>query len=292
MDPPAPPNTPAPGRSVAGRVRGIAESRQVAAARSRYEGSWADDLVKQLKALDLGNWTMIFGAQLLWSTLPLLILLSSLASERIDDDLSRHLGLNAQGARVVKDLFRSSPTASLVPIATGVLFALAGTIAVVSSIQILYERAFDQSHRGWRDWPRLVAWLAVLIAALIAEGFIGKPVETAVGPVIMLLVRFLVATVFIWWSMHFLLAGRTPWRELIRAALVTAALWLALYLFSAITFSDTIVSDSRLYGTIGVVFTLLTWFILIATALVLGAAVGAVWHRRAGSDSHVAELAD
>jgi membrane protein len=231
---------------------------------------------------------MGFGAQLLWSTLPLLILLSSLASVRLDDDLSRHLGLNAQGARVVQDLFRSSPTFSLVPIVTGVLFALAGTIAVVSSIQVLYERVFDQPQRGLRDVPRLMAWLAVLLAALIGEALIGKPLLTAIGPVIMILVRFLVATLFIWWTMHFLLAGRTPWHVLFRAALVTAALWLVLYLFSSLSFSDTMVSDSKLYGAIGAVFTLLTWFVLIATALVLGAVFGAVWQRRAGSDPRVA----
>jgi membrane protein len=288
MSPPGPPNTPAPGRSVAGRVRGIAAAPPVAAARTRYEGSSIQDLFTLLKSLDLGNWTMGFGAQLLWSTLPLLILLSSLASGRIDDDLSRHLGLDAQGARVIRDLFRHSPTFSLVPIATGLLFALAGTIAVVSSIQVLYERVFDQPRRGWRDYPRLVAWLAVLLATLIGEGLIGKPVLKAIGPVIMILVRFLVATLFLWWTMHFLLAGRTPWRVLFRAALVTAALWLVLYLFSSLSFSDTMVSDSNLYGAIGAVFTLLTWFVLIATALVLGAAFGAVWQRRAGSNPHVA----
>ena len=80
--------------------------------------------------------------------------------------------------------------------------------------------------------------------------------------------------------MHFLLAGRAPWRVLLRPAFVTALLWIALALFSTISLSSSIVSDSKLYGTIGVVFTLLTWFILIATVVVLGAALGAVWQDR------------
>lgn len=33
---------------------------------------------------------------------------SSLADERIDDDLSRHRGLNGQGAKVLRGLFRNS----------------------------------------------------------------------------------------------------------------------------------------------------------------------------------------
>jgi uncharacterized BrkB/YihY/UPF0761 family membrane protein len=63
---------------------------------------------------------------------------------------------------------------------------------------------------------------------------------------------------------------------------VTALLWLALAGLSSISLSSSIVSDSKLYGTIGVVFTLLTWFILVATVLVLGACFGAVWQKRKG----------
>ena len=46
-----------------------------------------------------------------------------------------------------------------------------------------------------------------------------------------------------------------------------------------------VVDDSKTYGTIGVVFTFLTWFILIATVIVVGAALGAVWLNRRGVGS-------
>ena len=65
------------------------------------------DLRARLKALDLVNWTTVFGAELLSSVLPLLILLSSLANERVDDDVSRHIGVNAEGAHIVRGLFRN-----------------------------------------------------------------------------------------------------------------------------------------------------------------------------------------
>jgi hypothetical protein len=110
----------------------------------------------------------MFGAALLWSALPLIILLSSLANERIDDDLSRHIGLNGQGAHIVHSLFRGTPAHAVEPILT---FAL----------------------------------------------------------------------------------------------------------FSSVYFSPILISDSRTYGTIGVVFTLLTWFFLIGGVVVLGAVLGATW---------------
>jgi len=182
--------------------------QRLAAARRRYEGSWVQDLRARLKALDLVNWTTVFGAELLWSVLPLLILLSSLANERVDDDVSRHIGVNAEGAHIVRGLFRNSPTLSLVPILTGLIFAIAGTIAVAGSLQVLYERAFDIAQRKWRDIPRAVAWLVVLLGALVAEGTVSKPVRTTTGLVVELLVRFVAALIFFWWTMHFLLAGR------------------------------------------------------------------------------------
>jgi membrane protein len=256
--------------------------RLVNAARARYEGSSAEAIVGQLKALDTFNWTTIFGAELLWSALPFLILLSSLANERIDDDLSRHIGLNSRGAGIVARLFRHAPTHAVVPIVTGLLFALAGVIAVVASVQVLYERVFNLEPRGWRDLPRYLAWVGIVLAALIAEGSVSGT-ERLAGPVVQALVTFVLVAIFFAWTIHFLLDGRVPWRRVIRPALVTALLWVGLTLFSSAYFSSTVVDDTKTYGTIGAVFTFLTWFILIGTVVVLGAACGSVWDQRAGS---------
>jgi membrane protein len=87
-------------------------------------------------------------------------------------------------------------------------------------------------------------------------------------------------TVFFWWSIHFVLGGRESWRRTLPAAIATALFWIGLGVFAGIYFSSTIVSDSKTYGTIGVTFTLVTWFIAIGAVITLGAAVGAVWQRR------------
>jgi membrane protein len=256
--------------------------RLVKVARARYEGSSVEAIVGQLKALDTFNWTTIFGAELLWSALPFLILLSSLANERIDDDLSRHIGLNSRGAGIVARLFRHAPTHAVVPIVTGLLFALAGVIAVVASVQVLYERVFNLEPRGWRDLPRYLAWIGIVLAVLIAEGSVSGT-ERLAGPVVQALVTFVLVAIFFAWTIHFLLDGRVPWRRVTRPALVTALLWVGLTLFSSAYFSSTVVDDTKTYGTIGAVFTFLTWFILIGTVIALGAACGSVWDQRAGA---------
>jgi membrane protein len=274
-DPPSPERGARPGARARAR-------RWLSAVPRRLEGTWLGDFVTRLKALDIIEWTTTFGAELLWSVLPLLILLSVLANTRIEDDLSRHIGLNDRGAHIFESTFRNAPSHAFVPIATGLIIAFAGTVAVVASIQALYERAFDQEHRGRRDVLRLIVWVVVLIAVLVAQALISRPVRDAVGPVVQGFVRLLEATLFFWWTMHFLLAGRERWRDLLRPAGVTALLWLGLAFFSSRYFSSVIISDSKQFGTIGVVFTLLTWFILIGFVFVLGAAWGAVWQQRRG----------
>jgi len=85
---------------------------------------------------------------------------------------------------------------------------------------------------------------------------------------------------FFWWSMHFLQAGRRPWRELFVGAFATGVFWIGLGVFASLYFPGTIGSDSRLYGPIGVIFSLVTWFIAIGAVIALGAVVGASWEAR------------
>jgi membrane protein len=249
--------------------------------RSRLRGSSIEELAARLKALDFGNAIVLFGAALLLSVLPLIILLSSLANERIDDDLSRHLGLDSRGAHIIRGLFRTTPSHSAGSIVLGALIALAGTMAVASSLQRIYAVVFNQQQRGWRDLPRFAVWVAGLLLGVTGAAAYDNPLREAVGPVVRALASFLLVMIFIAWTMHLLLAGRVPWRQLIRPAFVTSLLWLGLALFSSAYFSSAIISEHRLYGTIGVVFILLTWFIAIGAVIVLGAAWGAVWQDRA-----------
>jgi membrane protein len=265
---------------------------QAAAVRGRYEGSWGEDILIQLKALHFFDWTTIFGAELLWSALPFIIVLSSVANTRIDDQLSSHIGLNSRAAHIVETLFRSSPSHAVVPIVTGLLFSFAGVVALVASLQVVYERLFDQEQRGWHDLPRYLVWVVVVLGLLVAEGIIDHPERKAAGPVVQALLTFVIATIFFFWTMHFLLDGRVPWRRLVRPALVTAFLWVVLAFFSSLFFSTTVIDDSKTYGTIGVVFTFLTWFILIGTVIVLGAACGAVWEARGDRGAFAVDPSD
>jgi membrane protein len=269
--PAAPPETPQ-------RVR---DAKLLAAARAWYHGSLAQDFARRLKDLDFSSQIMLFGAGLLVSLLPLLILLSAFARQRVDDDIALRLGLDQRAAGIVTHLLRSTPAALNAATATSLLFVAAGTLAVAGSLQQIYEKVFGQEHRGIRGAHRLPIWVAALCLVVALESVAGRSARDAsAGAVLAELVTVAIMAPFFWWTMHFLLAGRVPWRKLLPSAVLTGAFFAGLGVFSKFYFSSTINSDSKTYGAIGAVFGLLTWFIAIGAVIILGAVAGAAWQDR------------
>lgn len=253
------------------------------ARRSGFERSWAAAVAERLAAARFFSAIALFGSTMLLSALPLIIVLGSIANQRVDDDVSRHIGLDSHGAAIVRTLFRTSPAHDTGAIVPAVIIGLLGTITAVQILQEVYERAFGLERRGWRDVWRFVVWVGVLLAVLAAEGVARGPLRSAGGTVLQAVASLAVLTVFFIWTMHFLLAGRLPLRSLVRPGLLTALFWIGLAIFSSQVFSSTLVSDSRLYGTIGVMFTFLSWFLAVGAVLVLGACAGAVWQERSAA---------
>lgn len=250
--------------------------------RSRYAGSAAEDLFKRLGALDFGNWILIFGATLLLTILPIILLLSSLASLRVDDDLARHLDLSRPGSVVFDSLFKSAPVRFDSGFVLSFIIGVASAVGVAITVQILYERVFEKPHRrSWQNVVRCGVWALILAGNLIADGAVSRELRGSPGRAVLSgAVTVVAGTLFFWWTMHFLLAGREPWERLLRSAVTTSVFWVGLGVFSHFYFSSSMISDNKLYGTIGVVFDLVTWFVAVGAVLMLGAVVGVVWDTR------------
>jgi membrane protein len=251
--------------------------KALAAAQTRYRGSYWQHFFHELGELEFFDQTMLFAAGLLISLIPFLILVSSFASQRVDDDISLRMGLDHRAADIVSGLFKSAPASFDAGTVITLLILIAGVVTVSSSFQLIYEKAFHLEHR--RNLWRLLVWTAALCGALVVESLVDRPArETSAG----LVELFTVATFtpFYWWTMHFLLGGRVGWRRLLPAAIATGVFSAGLGVFSTIYFSSTIISDSKTYGTIGAVLSLMTWFIAIGSVVILGAVAGAVWQAR------------
>jgi membrane protein len=250
--------------------------------RARYEGSFAQDFFKGLAAVDFGDRIIIFGACLLLSVLPLIIVLSAYAGHHIENDIAQHLGLSTQGDHVVEGLFKASVSGFDLAVFVSLLMSFAGTIAVARSVEVIYERAFQHPPLTRANgWLRCLVWVLLVAAVAIGDAAVGKTLrDDPAGAAVISVVEFVGFTLFFWWSIHFLLAGRETWRAALPAAIATSAFWLGLGAFAAFYFSSSVVSDSKTYGPIGVTFTLVTWFVAMGAVVTLGAVFGAVWQRR------------
>jgi membrane protein len=156
----------------------------------------------------------------------------------------------------VDHLFTSAPATLDAATATSLVFLVFGMLAVASSLQQIYEKVFGQDHhRGLGELSRLLTWIVVLCGAVVVESLAERPVSTAAaGGWLAPLVTVAIMTPFFWWTMHFLLAGRVAWRTLLPSALITGVFYGGLGVFSKFYFSETIISDSKTYGTIGAIF--------------------------------------
>jgi membrane protein len=255
--------------------------RPLAPARGWYSGSVVQDFVQRLRGLSFVDTVTIFGATFLFSVLPLFIIISTFAGRRIEWDLTHHLGLNNAAAHVVDDLFQQSPSHPVSAVVIGLVLAVAGTYCLASSIQRIYEQLFGVSRHKHDNMLRLLLWIVPFCLWFVYDSAITQVFKGVPGGKLLEgLAIFAGSTAFFLWSMHFLLAGGVGWRRLLRPALVTGAFWIGLGWFASVYFSSTIISDSRLYGTVGVIFSLLTWFIAIAAVIILGALTGVVWEDR------------
>lgn len=246
----------------------------------RFSSSALGHVWRRLDSLDFLDRGMLFSAVLLLGFVPFLIIVQSLAGRSTSTAVIKHFGLSATAATAVSEVFTSpSATSSAISGPSYVLFVLGG-VAAATAIQGLYESVFDLEPRGMRDTGRRLVWLATLVGLIFVASWGGAAVRHHLGPVVMAIMALVLATGFWWFTMWILLAGRKPWAELFPSALATSVCWLGLGLFFRAYMSSTITTNYAKYGPIGVVFSIMSFFIGVGVVIILGAIFGLVWQER------------
>ena len=108
----------------------------------------------------------------------------------------------------------------------------------------------------------------------------NERLASLVSGLIMLAAGLAAFTGFWWFTMWLLLAGRISWRTLFPSACATGVFWLGMEVVFSFFFSGMVISNSKEYGPIGIIFALMAWLIAIGVVVILGAVTGIVWQER------------
>lgn len=86
----------------------------------------------------------------------------------------------------------------------------------------------------------------------------------------------MISTALWWWSQYLLLGGRIRWIPLFPGALLCGAAVTGLGLVAQVYLPRAMSTSVKQFGPYGVVFTSLSWLIVVFTALTLAIALGKV----------------
>jgi len=256
------------------------------------QGSHAVDWVRataagtfwsRLNTVDFMNSSLQFAALAVLCLFPFLIIFSAKSGGDARHALIARLGLDQQAAQDVNQLMSSGRHAVTALSIVGAAVVIVGAIGVASTLQLWYQRVYDQppARKLTRQLADRLLWLAGLLGYLTVQDFTFIHLKHAgPGRAPIYVSTFILALAFYWWTPHVLLLGRVAWARLFPAAVATAVCVTGLGVFSALVFSGQIVSSDADYGSIGVMMVLLSYLIGLGVCIHLGAVAGRMWNER------------
>jgi membrane protein len=248
----------------------------------RAKGTAPVRIYSRLNAVDFMNSAFNFSVLIVVGLFPVLVVITDLTGRDIRKTIITRMGLNAQAARDVDGLIGTGRGALATLSVIGAAFLVLCAIGIASTLQSWYQRVYDVAPP--EDWKKplvnRVIWFVGFVLYIAVQVQIGQQTGPAGGRALTFVAEFVAATFFWWWTLHVLLLGQMGWRTLFPAGLVTSICVTGLGVFSALLFSNSIVSSEKSYGPIGVMTVLLSYCIGFGVCLHIGAVVGRMWNER------------
>lgn len=202
----------------------------------------------------------------------------SAGDSHLAEDVARELGLTGDAASIVTDAVVAAQRSRRLTTVVGVV----GLVWLGSSFAVVVANAFDAAWhvpgRGSRDRIRGLAWLlgaGLLFAAAMGATALWELLPGVFAPLV--LVTSLATNAAVWMWTSWILPNRTwtGWRVIAVPALLAAVAAEILKVIGAYVVPRYIKSSSELYGTIGVVFAILLWLLVLGRVVVYVAVVEA-----------------
>ncbi len=238
-------------------------------------------LAEQLVRINILDLATRLAAQVFLTAMPLLFALAAFAPsfvrQQLVDSIRTLFGLTGAPLDQLKELYQSGEDDTFVQTsgAIGVLMALLSATACARVVQRLCEKSWELPKSGarivvWRWFAWLCSWVVILI--------VQQPLRTGFGAGLWLGIplSFVSTTLVWWWTQHLLLGTRTRWLPLLPGALFTALSMTVLGLTAKIYMPIALDNSQAKFGSLGPVFTLLSWLIVVSAAVVGSIALGQV----------------
>lgn len=242
-----------------------------------------DAVLRHLLNVRIAESATVIAAKTFATFFPVLFVFAAFAPDPLKDQLKKSLrstlGLHGESLQQFSTPLTAPSDGTLQA------FGLAGLVIIICSatscsrsVQSLVDRCWDMPKASAKDlaW-RWVAWLGGLLAYLIASGLLRDGLGG--GLLLGQLLSIPVGVAFWWWTQRLLLAGRIGWLPLLPGAIlcgVSMDIWL---LASRVYVPAELNRSTARYGSLGLVFALLSWLLTVGFILTISLATGSLTAR-------------
>ncbi|MFF8769550.1 YhjD/YihY/BrkB family envelope integrity protein [Kitasatospora sp. NPDC015120] len=235
--------------------------------------------LRQLLRVNLLDSATRLAAQAFLSALPALFVVAVFTPAAIRDgvvhSLRTELGLEGPAAQSVQQMLGTGHEQETGFGVVGALVTLLSATALSRAMQRVCERCWELPKAGtrvaaWRWLVWLVVWLLCLaFQTPVKDGF-------GLGAWLGVPLTFLLATAMWWWTQHLLLGARVRWLPLLPGAVLCGVAVVGIGVASRIYLPGAMSRSIGQFGPFGVVFTGLSWLIVVFTGMTLAIALGRV----------------
>jgi membrane protein len=187
----------------------------------------------------------------------------------VADEIIDALGLSGSAADTITEAVQTAQDTKVASSIIGILGLLWTGTGLAASLTAAWNQTWRIPGGGVRGRVFGFAWLggglALFAVALLLLALVGG--EGAL-PGLALAGGLLIDTLLFLWTAWVLPTRRIPWRAMLPAAIVGAICIEILKLVGAFVIPAIVSRSSALYGTIGAVFALLVWFLVLGRVVV------------------------
>jgi membrane protein len=203
----------------------------------------------------------------------------SVSSADVPDRITENLGLSGQAADIVERAIRTAEQSRRVASIIGVLGLLVTGLGFAGALTYAYNSAWQVSGRGIKDRIFQLAWLVglgVLVAATFVATTSLEVVGGRLGQIALLVLGVGLNVALFLWTSSVLPNRRVGIMRLVPAALVGGLGLEVLKVVGTLVVPRLVTNASQLYGTLGVVFAILAWLLVMGRIIVFVAIIEVV----------------